>query len=218
MDRRDGILVWLEADGHSGVGEATPLVGFTESIDACRSALERARDCETIADALATTAGTPAAHHGIELADLDRRARADGVPLYSSLSSPSDRTAVPVNATIGHGTIEETRSAVRRAVAQGFRACKLKVGIGTLEQDLERVETARLEAGPSVKLRVDANGAWSLETALEAIEQLGGHDVSILEQPLPAAALDATDSSGIGVSILPSTRVSSSTGSMQRAR
>ncbi|MFC7059785.1 o-succinylbenzoate synthase, partial [Halovenus salina] len=35
-------MVTVEYDGHYGVGEATPLPGWTESYEACREALERA--------------------------------------------------------------------------------------------------------------------------------------------------------------------------------
>ncbi|MFB6157052.1 MAG: o-succinylbenzoate synthase, partial [Haloferacaceae archaeon] len=69
---RRGLLVGLDRDGTRGVGEATPLPGWTEPFDDCRAALETAG-----ANGL-PPAGRPAARHGVELARLDADARRRG--------------------------------------------------------------------------------------------------------------------------------------------
>jgi L-alanine-DL-glutamate epimerase-like enolase superfamily enzyme len=97
---------------------------------------------------------------------------------------------VPVNATVGDGSPSETATAVREAVDRGFGCCKLKVGLRTVEADLERVRRAREAAGPDVELRADANEAWTFEEAASALETFAEVGISVLEQPLPAGALE----------------------------
>lgn len=183
ITEREGFVVRVDLDGAAGRGEATPLQGWTESLSACRRALERvARSPGLDRSALAET---PAARHGVELAVADARASARDEPLYRYLGATGRVETVPVNATVGDGPPEETASEAREAVHSGFGAVKVKVGARSLEADLERVEAVR-ETCPDVELRLDANGAWERATAREALERVAPFDVAYVEQPLPA--------------------------------
>lgn len=193
IDRREGFLIRVGTD-QVGIGEATPLPGWTESLTECREAIEGvigSNPPPTEPADLPELVSTPAARHGLELALLDRAAREAGVPLYRHLGGDTRVSTVPVNATVGDGDIGETATAVRRAVVEGFSAVKLKVGVRSVEEDLERVSAVRDEVGDKVELRVDANGAWSLDQAERAIDGLTAHGVTVVEQPLPATALDS---------------------------
>jgi o-succinylbenzoate synthase len=205
MRERDGFLVRIEYDGHEGIGEATPLVGWTESYEECRDALDRAADVAEELDwgvALARL-DTPAARHGIALALAVARARAGEEPLYRTLGPvPADTGAeqhperverVPVNATLGaDGTPEAVAGRAREAVSAGYRCLKLKVGGRGVEADIERVRAVRNAVGEDVTLRVDANGAWTRPESREAVEALSALEVAYVEQPLSTADLDAT--------------------------
>ena len=189
---RRGFLVRAERDGVIGVGEATPLPGWTESFGDCKRALEAAVDAapEGSNAALEAADETAAARHGVSLAIADLYATRAARPLYQYLGDGSRTARVPVNATIGDDEPAETAAAAAAAVDRGFRCCKLKVGRRRVSADVERVERVREAVGPSVELRVDANGAWTYDEALEAVEALADHDVSIVEQPLPGGALE----------------------------
>lgn len=187
MTEREGFLVAVEHDGETGVGEATPLPGWTESLDACRSALEPV-DEDAPALSLAGMDGTPAARHGLELALFDAAARAREEPLYRYLGGETTVERVPVNATVGDGPAAGTAREARDAVAAGYPAVKVKVGSRSLEADLDRLAAVR-DACPDVELRADANGAWDRETALRALPAVGRLDVAYVEQPLPAPDL-----------------------------
>lgn len=205
IDAREGFLVRVETDGLSGLGEATPLVGWTESSDECREGLDRA---QTVARELdwGVALGkleAPAARHGLSLALAEGRANARDQPLYKSLAD-DERTAetVPVNATLGAD--EPTALAERASVAveEGYSAVKIKVGTNGVEEDIERVRAVRNAVGDNVELRVDANGAWTHEQASTAIEGLAALDVAYVEQPLPTAELSSHASlRGNGVDI-----------------
>jgi L-Ala-D/L-Glu epimerase len=70
-------------------------------------------------------------------------------------------------------------------VRAGFACFKLKVG---LPDDAERVAAVRAAIGPWPALRVDANGAWTVDEAIAAVERLRQHDLQLVEQP--CATLD----------------------------
>ncbi|WP_247000477.1 mandelate racemase/muconate lactonizing enzyme family protein [Halosolutus gelatinilyticus] len=206
IESRDGFLVRLvDDDGNVGYGEATPLTGWTESIDDCESALERAGDAVERGDqrgALEAVDRTVAARHAVTLAFADLEATREATPLYRYLSRGPLVGRVPVNATVGDGDPSETAAAARRAHERGFDVCKVKVGLRSIEEDVERLRRVRDAVGPGVELRADANEAWTYEEAESAIEAFAALDVSILEQPLPAGALEGHAAlRGKGVSI-----------------
>jgi O-succinylbenzoate synthase len=52
-----------------------------------------------------------------------------------------------------------------------------------LPDDAERVAAVRAAVGPWPALRVDANGAWSVDEAVRAIRSIEDHDLEFVEQP-----------------------------------
>lgn len=192
---RSGFLVTVD-DPVPGIGEATPLPGWTESLDECESALREADPADL--DSLPS-----AARHGVALALLDADARAAGVPLYRHLGARNRVDSVPVNATVGDAGIETTVDAVETAVEAGFPAVKLKVGARSVDADVDRVVAVR-DACPDVELRLDANGAWNLSQAERAIEDVAEFDVAYVEQPLSADDLEGhadLRDSGVGIAL-----------------
>ncbi|MDQ2053857.1 o-succinylbenzoate synthase [Halobellus sp. H-GB7] len=191
IERRDGFLVRVERDGVDGVGEATPLAGWTESYEACDDALAEVasgtHEAETTIAATELSAeARPAARHGLELATVDAEARAAGESLATYLASDSPATSVPVNATVGDGTVEKTAAATREAVDDGYPAVKVKVGARPPEEDEARLRAARDVAGEHVELRADANGAWTASTARRMLDIAADLGFAYVEQPLPA--------------------------------
>lgn len=207
IDQRRGFLVGTKRpDTGHGIGEATPLPGWTESYEACESALREPPDAW---DDVETTVGeerlsAPAARHGYRLAVFDAVARGRELPLAAlfadrgSFPPPSD--SVPANATIGDGTTTETVATACEAVESGFQTLKLKVGAKSLESDMDRVRAVHRAVDATV--RVDANGAWDHQTAKTAVETLAALNVEYVEQPRPAAELsDLADLRGRGIDI-----------------
>lgn len=184
IDTRDGFLVFVECEGARGVGEATPLAGWTESLGECQAALERARNAGDWKAALDSLHETPAARHGLALALCDARSRAAGVPLYRHLGD-EQREHVPVNATIGDGPVEKTVDEATDAIESGFTTLKVKAGARAVAADVERIVAVRDAVGSEVELRADANGAWNRDEARAALDGFAGADLAYLEQPLP---------------------------------
>ena len=200
IERRDGFLVVVDAEGVAGTGEATPLPGWTESRSACEAALDAAIDriadltpedvVEERKDLLPDHDAAPAARHGLDLAIEDCLARGAGTPLYRRLGADERVDSVPVNAVLGASTRKETVAAAEAAVAAGFDCLKLKVGSADVESDVERVSAVREAIGPGPTIRVDANGSWSRGEARRAFDALWTADVEYVEQPLPPEDLE----------------------------
>ena len=194
IETRNGFVVRYDHRGERGVGEATPLPGWTESVGECSAALDSAAEAEptgghTAAMLALSADSVPAARHGFATALLDADARADGVPLYRWFDGDRHCETVPVNATVGDGDPEATAEAVARAVDSGFGCCKLKVGARAVDADIERVRAVRDRVGDDVVLRADANGAWRREQATRAFDSFADLGVDYVEQPLPAEDL-----------------------------
>ncbi len=97
------------------------------------------------------------------------------------------RTEIPVNSTIPAVAPEQAYDIARAA---GCRTAKIKVAERgqTLTEDAARVEAVRDALGATGKVRVDANGGWSLDEALHAVGELNRFDLEYVEQPCASVA------------------------------
>ncbi|HET7310569.1 MAG TPA: o-succinylbenzoate synthase [Mycobacteriales bacterium] len=97
------------------------------------------------------------------------------------------RDRVPVNTTVPAVSPQQAHALVR---ASGCTTAKVKVAEPgqTLADDVARVEAVRDALGPSGKVRVDANAAWSVDEAVAALKALDVFDLEYAEQPV--AGLD----------------------------
>ncbi|MFT3969040.1 MAG: o-succinylbenzoate synthase [Micropruina sp.] len=92
------------------------------------------------------------------------------------------RSQVPVNSIVP--AVDAERAGVF-ALAGGCRTAKVKVAERgqTLADDLGRVEAVRDALGPSGRVRIDANGAWSVDEAVRALRELARLELEYVEQP-----------------------------------
>ena len=93
------------------------------------------------------------------------------------------REVVPVNATVPAVAAGEVAGVVARF--DGCRTAKVKVAERgqSLDDDLARVAEVRRVMGPDARVRVDANGGWSVDDALRALDALSRHGLEYAEQP-----------------------------------
>ncbi|HEY4896684.1 MAG TPA: mandelate racemase/muconate lactonizing enzyme family protein [Solirubrobacteraceae bacterium] len=177
------------ADDVAGHGEAAPLEDYDGvSLTRVEAAIERyahvleASDGQRgaqLVEACRRVEDLPEALAAIDLALWDRAGRLAGKPV-AELLTDSPAPSVRVNATISVLDRAGVAEAAARAVADGFTCLKLKVGVG---DDAGRVAAARAAAGPQVDLRLDANGAWSVEEAVHAIDALSPAGLELVEEP-----------------------------------
>jgi L-alanine-DL-glutamate epimerase-like enolase superfamily enzyme len=181
-------------DGVTGRGEAAPLEPYDGvSLAMCRAALDAyaevlaPRDYASggeLLDACRAAADLPQALAAIDLALWDRAGRRSGTPAaWLLFDEPLDR--VPVNATIGALDRAGAAAAAARAAAAGYPCVKVKVGAG---DDAGRVAAVRAAAGADMALRLDANGAWTVDEAVRWIEALSAAGLELVEEPAHGVA------------------------------
>ena len=121
----------------------------------------------------------------------DLRARAAGLSLTDLIGRQRDQVPVYASGVNRHLTLAELTEQVSRWVAAGHTRFKIKVGLPSLDEDIERVAAVRRIIGPGRLLMVDANQLWDLPTARRAARALSAFDLFWLEEPLPAEDIQA---------------------------
>jgi L-alanine-DL-glutamate epimerase-like enolase superfamily enzyme len=193
LSERELLRVTLtDRDGLSGVGEAAPLEAYDgvppaavrAALDAYAAVLAAAPPGAGPDELVARCADErllPQALAAIDLALWDLEGRRAGAPVHALLH-PRAAAAVPVNATIGATDRATAAATAAEAVAQGFRALKVKVGAG---DDAGRLAAVRAAAGPGVLLRVDANGAWAdTVEAIANLRAIAPSGIELAEEPV----------------------------------
>jgi L-alanine-DL-glutamate epimerase-like enolase superfamily enzyme len=138
--------------------------------------------------------GARAARAALDAALHDLAARRRGVSVATLVAArlgTPPRPELEVNALLASEAPEATAREARVAVRQGFRTLKLKLAGSDLARGLDRVAAVRGAVGGGVRVRVDANASLDAERAVAAARELARLEVEFLEQPVPAAALDA---------------------------
>ena len=125
------------------------------------------------------------------MARLDLIGRATQRSAATCLGSTRGVPSLPVGALLRADAPAALEAEARRAVAAGFETLKLKVAAGPLPVDLERVAAVRRAAPPPVRLRLDANAAWSERDAARAVRLFSSFELEWLEQPVSAGDPDA---------------------------
>lgn len=122
----------------------------------------------------------------VDIGLWDLRARAAGLSLADLLGRRRDQAGVYASGVNRHLPLDELTEQVGRWVAAGHSRVKIKVGLPSLDEDIERVAAIRRVVGPHRRLMVDANQLWDLPTARRAAKLLARFDIYWLEEPLPA--------------------------------
>jgi o-succinylbenzoate synthase len=198
--RQSVILALGDEDGRSGYGEAAPWPGFgteseAEALAALEDAVRRLRGAdlepgELPGDVAERLRDAPAARAAVQEALWDLAARRAGLSLATCLAMRSSRVRADVlhevraSALLVENSPEALRGEAARARAAGHHAAKIKLGAASLEEDRVRARAAREGLGPAIKLRGDANGAWSESTARVALQALAEFDFDYIEQPV----------------------------------
>ena len=180
-----------DADGLVGRGEAAPLERYDGvSLEDVRAALVAYRpvleaagagdSAGDLLDACRRRVDLPQALAAVDLALWDLAGLRAGRPVCELLSD-APAAAIEVNATITAADRRGAATAAAEAARAGYRCVKLKVGIG---DDAGRVAAVRAAVGPDVALRLDANGAWSLEEAQRMIAVLAPAGIELVEEPV----------------------------------
>jgi L-alanine-DL-glutamate epimerase-like enolase superfamily enzyme len=198
--RADNVLVRVETDtGATGWGEAASAPVMTgETLESIVSAVHylssalRDRDAADIAGALTAMDGRMYGNHGakaaIEIALYDLAGRAAGKPVHALLGEKK-RSRMPLLGVIGGGDYDGDLADADKKKAAGFTAYKIKVGIGTPEDDAARTRDICKVLGGGMLISADANQGFTTEQALTYVRAVKGSGLDFFEQPVEASDL-----------------------------
>jgi L-alanine-DL-glutamate epimerase-like enolase superfamily enzyme len=188
-DEKETVVVQIEHEGVVGLGEAVPSTLYGQTLESCEQALQAMRaDIGDDPFRIGPIIDTLVAKHDQQRATIDAvdAALHDwcgkrlGVPAWRllGLDRPQKRTTF----TIGVADPDLTRAKVDEALAAGFDALKIKVGVETDDDTLSYIRSKF--DGP---LYLDANQAWQPDEAPERVRALAKYRPTIIEQPLDRA-------------------------------
>ena len=192
-DMSPSVLIRIEHEGVVGLGEAKV------SADSCGGAGEDVCDLADCAEPLLgddpfliedildrVTANLPYACctlAGIDIALHDLVAKLLGIPLYRFFGLNSANTPL-TSYTLG---IDQTDVVLEKLEEAGSPpVLKIKVGF---PGDVELVREIRKHS--DAILRLDANGGWTPDEAIDRIKALEAFDIEFVEQPIPPGNYDA---------------------------
>lgn len=202
-DHLEVVLVEVtDADGRRGYGEAATSWRVTgESPQSVAAAVagplaeavlgREAGDPRLATDIVRAVWGNAAARSAVECAVADLAAQQRGLLLAQALTSGPVASLVRTDMTLSAGESAALASRAAEHVAAGFGCLKVKVS--TAHDTVAGLRAVRAEVGPDITLRIDANQAWSAETAIRVIRAAedAGLGLELVEQPVAAHDLDA---------------------------
>ena len=196
---REMLLVRLRAEGLEGIGEIAPMSlrggpGADALLDEVREALDELEGrpvptagIDSVGRALAElrTHLAPTAYAAIEVALLDLASQVAEMPLWMWLGASSPEP-IQCNATLPMAEPERLEALAADLASEGFVEFKLKVGS---PDDREMVIGAMAGAGDDGVLRLDANGAWGPQQAVDSIMAIAEAcpRLDLVEQPTAEA-------------------------------
>ena len=92
---------------------------------------------------------------------------------------------ITINGLVWMGTFDEMYSRLETKLKAGFHCVKLKIGAINFDKELDLIKHIREAFDKNtIELRVDANGGFSPDNAMERLEALAKYDIHSIEQPI----------------------------------
>lgn len=199
MQGKKGYLLEMvdNETGIKGTGECSVLSGL--SIDDREDYADRLDQlCRNInrpyKELLEELGDWPSLRFGYECAMLDLKGGGRGVLFDTPFTRGEEQ--IPINGLVWMAGYEDMLEQVKQKLASGFRVIKLKVGALDFEQELDllrniRKYISREYPANEITIRLDANGAFSVDGALEKLHLLAEFGIHSIEQPIRAGQPEA---------------------------
>jgi len=132
----------------------------------------------------------PSIQFGVEMAFLSLQAES----VFELF--PSDFTkgkkAITINGLVWMGSATSMKQQIEEKLTDGFTCIKLKIGAINFQQELDLLAFIRKHFDANtIEIRVDANGAFSPDEALEKLQLLSEYQLHSIEQPIKAGQFEA---------------------------
>jgi D-galactarolactone cycloisomerase len=205
FDRRAHVLVEVEcSDGTVGWGECLGPARPNAAVVAAyagwligQNPLETERHWATLYNALRDQGQrglTVTALSGIDMALWDIKGKVLGQPV-SVLLGGRWRESVRAYATgsfkrDGVDRVSDNAQEMAQRRAEGFHACKIKIGFG-LAEDLAVIRAVREAIGSDMRLMIDANHGYTVTEAIRLGRAAADYDIDWFEEPVVPEQLSA---------------------------
>ena len=173
VDPTTGYSAMSAAEVHDTVGRLGPALIGTDPFNVRRALAAMDREAPGRYEAIAA----------VEMALVDLKARALGIPVHSLLGGRV-KDEIAFNAWIGTVPPEQAAREATAWLGRGFRSAKIKVS-GAGPEGIARVAAVRAAVGGRMALRVDFNESLRLGEAVPFIRRLEPYDLTLVEQPIP---------------------------------
>ncbi|WP_417941587.1 o-succinylbenzoate synthase [Flavobacterium sp. RS13.1] len=193
MTEKETWFIVLEENGKKGIGECGILRGL--SADDREDYEEKLNwVCQNIhfgEKALwENLLEFPSIQFGIEMAFLSLKSENPYVLFPSDFTNNSK--SIVINGLVWMGEAAFMKEQIEEKLGQGFTCIKLKIGAIDFEKELDLLRFIRTHfTAKQIEIRVDANGAFSLNDALDKLNQLSGFELHSIEQPIQKKHTDS---------------------------
>ncbi len=126
---------------------------------------------------------------GVDTALWDLKGRATGLPLYALLGGATRTRLNAYASSIMQRDLSAMESEAASLVERGFRAIKIKVGVG-VEQDVKTVRAIRRVVGDGIDLMLDANGGYEAPEAIDLARRIVDYRITWFEEPVVSDDLE----------------------------
>lgn len=184
-------LLLTDPEGTTGLGECSIIPGLSPDYTTDEAYEQKLTEvCSNpflFAKNKALLIDYPSILFGLESAYFDLLN--GGKRIYFESAKRSSGFSIPINGLIWMGDPGYMRDQIEEKLDAGFNCIKLKVGAIDFKQELKLLEgiRARFDASKIV-LRVDANGAFSMEDSIWKLKELAQLDLHSIEQPIKAGS------------------------------
>lgn len=132
----------------------------------------------------------PSINFGIETAMLDLKY--GGNRKIFDTSFYTGETKLPINGLVWMSDSADMLQQAQEKVTAGFSCIKFKIGALDFDEECRMLEALRKKYSAfEVEIRLDANGAFAPDTALEQLKELSRFEVHSIEQPIKQGQWDA---------------------------
>lgn len=193
LTTKESWFLILESPLKKGIGECGLLKGLS---------CDPITDYEDVLDAICSNINTgifpdpeefiayPSIRMGLEMAYRSYNAE-DPMVLYHS-DFTSGKKQLPINGLIWMGSVDFMQQQIEAKLNEGYTCIKMKIGTMDFQQEFQLLKALRNRFSEDrLTLRVDANGAYSLDQAQHVLEALSKINVHSIEQPIAAGQSDA---------------------------
>jgi len=193
--RSFAVLRLMRSDGTAGLGEASPLPGYSlDSIAEVADELQPLADEPVLVDALASPLEIltdafashplrqPSSRFALETALLDWLGRTRGEPLHRVLGGDAERQAVPIADLVMTTDSNSWPARTEELLEDGATHVKLKIG-ADLDHEIEALRAIR-RTHPTLPLRLDGNRRIPVALLRQHAAALEALELELIEEPV----------------------------------